>query len=502
MAFSERVWNAVAIGALTIDRASLIHASQLAGFSPTKDQVRTHCGTKDKFSHGDFESFLSSLKQEGSNWARDVTIIKEVCGIPEDSISMKALRTILQENGDRMTDAEVDQIFALMDLETSDATITFSELDEQFQGSQAACKRLFNSKHGSNVQQSDETWFTKRMLGWFLVCEGGVSSPRYTFTLTSPSPLVISIANVPIDTTLFLLKADDIDSTNVELVGISETAVKGEVTLKCDGLEAGHYLVLPATTGCMLAPRTSQPKLKKLGDQDSGELELSKAATAALQEIFSRFDASKSGTLSKDEYDVLAMCTDGEKCEDETWQYMTENMEMKNGALTFKGFCQLYTQVLGATEGGDAEFYKNFQSLGYNQQLVRDEAVTYEIGISAPKNGLVTDMAVVGSNMAQVKAVWMLMMRETGSEVPLGASIRAYVDTDRYRSSWMVINEGSQDVTAIGDTSHCRNFLCTQAASPFRVDVDGDTTLILAHVIPKDPDQKFKLNLKVEISHT
>ena len=46
-------------------------------------------------------------------------------------------------------------------------------------------------------------------------------------------------------------------------------------------------------------------------------------ATRALKETFSRLDATQCGSLGRDEYDLLMMLTDGEKCDDETWEYIT-----------------------------------------------------------------------------------------------------------------------------------------------------------------------------------
>ena len=52
-------------------------------------------------------------------------------------------------------------------------------------------------------------------------------------------------------------------------------------------------------------------------------------------------------------------------------------------------------QVLQMTEGGDEAFYRNFLALGYNKQLERDECDTFNVLVSAPKNGLVTGVRVM-----------------------------------------------------------------------------------------------------------
>ena len=47
------------------------------------------------------------------------------------------------------------------------------------------------------------------------------------------------------------------------------------------------------------------------------------------------------------------------------------------------------------TEGGDAEFYKNFLSLGYNKQLQRDECDTFTVLLSAPTNGAIAGVGQI-----------------------------------------------------------------------------------------------------------
>ena len=43
------------------------------------------------------------------------------------------------------------------------------------------------------------------------------------------------------------------------------------------------------------------------------------------------------------------------------------------------------------TEGGDEEFYKNFEALGYSKSLVADEVATYNITVAAEKTGYVCE---------------------------------------------------------------------------------------------------------------
>ncbi len=46
-------------------------------------------------------------------------------------------------------------------------------------------------------------------------------------------------------------------------------------------------------------------------------------AKVALTEVFHRIDLDNTGALRRREYDLLLLRTDGEACDDETWEYMT-----------------------------------------------------------------------------------------------------------------------------------------------------------------------------------
>jgi hypothetical protein len=42
-----------------------------------------------------------------------------------------------------------------------------------------------------------------------------------------------------------------------------------------------------------------------------------------LAAVFERVDLDGSGALKRPEYDLLLLRTDGEACDDDTWEYMT-----------------------------------------------------------------------------------------------------------------------------------------------------------------------------------
>jgi hypothetical protein len=55
-------------------------------------------------------------------------------------------------------------------------------------------------------------------------------------------------------------------------------------------------------------------------------------------------------------------------------------------------------QVLTMTEGGDEEFYKNFQAIGYNKALQLDEAATFSISLATSDLSLITTITTKPHN--------------------------------------------------------------------------------------------------------
>ena len=51
-------------------------------------------------------------------------------------------------------------------------------------------------------------------------------------------------------------------------------------------------------------------------------------AAHALSEVFARADLDGTGALRRQEYDLLLLRTDGEACDDDTWQYMTGGLSL------------------------------------------------------------------------------------------------------------------------------------------------------------------------------
>ena len=90
-------------------------------------------------------------------------------------------------------------------------------------------------------------------------------------------------------------------------------------------LEAGHYALLPYTSGCHLKPlrqnhnHTSQARTPLTATGTGGNVLLRPDCKAAFLEIFRRIDLDSNGYISRTEFDFFNELIDGDVCDDATW---------------------------------------------------------------------------------------------------------------------------------------------------------------------------------------
>ena len=143
-------------------------------------------------------------------------------------------------------------------------------------------------------------------------------------------------------------------------------------------LDKGSYLLVPSTTGCKLRKRKSQPspevELVKVADHS---VELSPRFCQVLTEIFDQIDLDKSGGLSRQEFNLFNWRTSGEEVQNDEWKVVEENFELVNGELSLPGFLKLHQMEADDNRGDSAELWVTLNAMGYNYNLVQDEAALF-----------------------------------------------------------------------------------------------------------------------------
>lgn len=509
-------WNAClhARGDESLDRVALMKAAVLAGCNLSKQDIRAYKPGQDRFTLADLTTYIHDHHQQQQKQqdqlVEAINTIKKGMSIEGGEVDGATLKKILQEHGERMTDAEIQQLFDTLDLTTSMHTIKFNEIVEQVAGTTALCLKSLTSTISSDTDPSP--WFTKRLGGWYLLSQDKPLCAQYHFTLSEKSSIAIAVDNTAIDTTLVVIKdAGDDDSASVDIVGVSETVVDGTASLTLEDLAPGAYIILPLTTGVMLKPRAAQPKLRKLADTSKNEPELSKPVVEVLREVFARYNVSQSQSLSRAEYNLLLMCTDGELIDDDTWEYIAENFESKNGGITIKGFLDLYTQALRGTEGGDSGFYTTYiQPLGYDQQLNPDHVRSFTVSVATPRNAVLTEFSAVPHKAHLIDATWLQVIRENGHQEHLTSRLHCIIDRDHVRSSCAIVNEGTTtemvkvDVTSSRGTVHIL-MGDEDGSGVATVEVDEGVAVVVCHVVATTSDDvasKKKLRIVTTLVHS
>eukprot|EP00042_Codosiga_hollandica_P036971 m.287190 g.287190 ORF g.287190 m.287190 type:complete len:519 (-) comp55014_c0_seq4:838-2394(-) len=490
----------------TVSRAVLLQALCFLGLNPSKASMRDFCGKKDAFAFSDLVAYFSAEHGKDTTSASIEELYRqftEQCGV----LSPAKFATLLQEGGERMTDGEIEQIFRVFDIDPeATESVPLDEMAGVMTDTGALCLNVCSRNISQEDAASRQTWSTKQARGCFLVQEAGPTSTQIQFKLTQPSDVLIELVDIargsdqrPVDAFAFLCRLSGRNNTRVDLVGISNTSANGQVSMFCEGLAASDYLIVPVTTGAILRARSEQPPLKKMADHAGDDTRLSATVKDSVAEIFKRFDVTNAGGLSRADYDLIVTCTDGEPCDDDTWQYISESVECTNGRMTLQGLNQLYTNVLTMTEGGDEEFYRNFQAIGYNKAMELDEAATYTCKIASPKVGSVGQLLVKPHNGDIVGELWLDHFRSNCTAKPARQSdlLTYIVDSDSLRATYAACNKTSAPLLVTFNTSRSKNHLSSRVDEEVVIEAQPDTFVIGCHLLVDEITRRhtFKVDI-------
>ncbi|XP_065906112.1 EF-hand calcium-binding domain-containing protein 7-like isoform X2 [Dysidea avara] len=250
------------------------------------------------------------------------------------------------------------------------------------------------------VPSNLESWYTISGKGCFYIkrLEGShisdelsyhIVSQQYGLHLPQPSCVFVEIQVVPpgdelFDVALFLFKSDSTNETATDFITFTEHQIDKKFVCKLD-LEAGNYTMVPFTGGCRLKPCDDDESHDPVSLLTPDSSKLTEECVKVLMEIFHRIDLDDNGFISRQEFDLFQEHTSGEVCDDDAWQVIQVNFDQNSDdEITVKGFLDLHLMTAQDTSGGkEAELLIILQSMGYNNQLILDEACPFSLDVHA-----------------------------------------------------------------------------------------------------------------------
>nr|XP_039258733.1 EF-hand calcium-binding domain-containing protein 7-like [Styela clava] len=222
--------------------------------------------------------------------------------------------------------------------------------------------------------------------------DGKVQCHEYSLVLSSASKVWLTIKPYslstsreiprnPVDTCMMILRRSTMSSENTELIGLTDLRNNTQYCWKGD-LRAGSYILLPFTSGCRLFRRRKEPdeEIPLLRKDHNDEVQLSRAFRETLSDMFEMCDLDGNGLLNREEFNCFQILTTDEKVDDEAWQIVQDNFEMKKGELTREGFIQLHLmQAREENVDVNEDLLDTLMCMGYNKALDLDQACPFEV---------------------------------------------------------------------------------------------------------------------------
>ncbi|XP_036360604.1 EF-hand calcium-binding domain-containing protein 7-like isoform X3 [Octopus sinensis] len=237
-----------------------------------------------------------------------------------------------------------------------------------------------------------ELWTHLKSCGCFFLENTEISSHHFKLSLPNFTnvwftihpvfgPENLSKEDPQIDTMLCIFKYKP-DGTK-SFLALSEMKTKsGRFCVRCD-LSAGHYILIPFTTGCRFRPRSTQPQevIPLVKKSSSGEITLTSPFKKSLEKIFDLCDLDKNGKLSRKELSFFHYCTSGEQLTAQEWQIVEERFDLNDGELTQLGFLNLHEMEAEDNNGDAEDLWITLDSMGLNRALVLDQAFQFELNV-------------------------------------------------------------------------------------------------------------------------
>nr|XP_054764136.1 EF-hand calcium-binding domain-containing protein 7-like [Lytechinus pictus] len=530
---------------------------QQAGRNPSQktiDQYWTK-NTK-KLSFKEVSEIIKELKPTTEDDL--LTAFKKIDVNGDGYITQKELSRILTQRGDRMSEKEVDDMIAEADSD-GDKKLNYKEFCQMVMSTTSRCqesslKRLErkerkqkralksaasskkNSSLASESKKKEEMgiemslppvskqqpsikeplnitdWYHTHTKGSFhLDDEEKILSHQYVLQVDVKTKLWLTVKPINVGVVKASTKVPKTD-VNIFIVKQNDHGILGDVVcftnvknrekycVQCE-LPPGSYRLLPMTTGCHFKPRTRtvREKTKLIQPKGDDECELTKEFKNALNSIYEMVDIDSNGTLNRNEFNMFQLRTGGESVDDDAWEVVEENFELKKGELTRKGFLDLNEMEAndGYAEGGEVDdLWVTLSSMGFADDLILDEACPFRVDIYTEHcPAVVRAQPLQRGGPTLQKIVGQSVIHAAGfTRVKTIGQVKLHTYMGDGRVTFVLENTGSKRCSMKLDCSKCENCLANHDDKIKTVQCLAGSVTIGYHLVPKDENKEWIIN--------
>ncbi|XP_071841818.1 EF-hand calcium-binding domain-containing protein 7-like isoform X1 [Apostichopus japonicus] len=351
-----------------------------------------------------------------------------------------------------------------------------------------------------------KSWMHVSSKGCFYFDESGkITSHQYRLQLSTKTkvwltarPLNLQQSTATsnkcaVDTTLYVLKQTD-DTLKGELVAHTRSKLQQKWCVSCE-LDAGTYRLIPMTSGCRLKQRKDKPfsrhpLVEKIGD----EYKLTKDFRNALVDIFDMVDLDSNGTLSRDEFNMFQVRTSGEGIDDDAWEVVEENFELKKGELTRKGFLDLNEMEANDVEGDTDDLWVTLRCMGFSEDLSLDESCPFIVDVfTETGTARMRSLPLQSGGVALENAICSSVLDAEELQILKKSvdNLELVTYLGEFRTTTVIHNKGNSKTQVKMNCRESENCACSRPVMEYTMAVPGGQSLVAHHMMPRDENKSW-----------
>ncbi|KAL7631376.1 UNVERIFIED_CONTAM: hypothetical protein RMT77_010041 [Armadillidium vulgare] len=424
--------------------SELKHVMHYAGFNPTTDFLES-VWVENAYSGISFTHFCEICKDFKTMDENDIKkYISDVFIINGDSVSVNDLKSLpnMLKRESNISEFDIDALISELGGKNGVINInsmckligetvkhmkilSMKNLEEKLLD-QRTKRRTFTKKDSeSTLKVSDnmdtKDWFSASLKGSLFIDEDVIIVHHYCLELSCMGPTVIKIMPLKFSSTVlsfdilgFIFRESS--DGNKSYVGYTNMKNSDGSNYWVDTLKEGKYLIIPYTTGCIKKKAKDESKTLEILENRE-KIKLTEECIRLLEDVFYQMDLDGNNLLNRQEFNLYNWRTSGETVQDDEWEVVLKNFEVKDGEVTLSAFLSLH-QLEAEDNGGDVEdIWLSLETVGYNRFGHQDKCSPFSVSIYSQvckpvllvsglkSGGLLLDKAVIRSVMEESKSV-------------------------------------------------------------------------------------------------